>query len=381
MTDRVTGFLNALEEGLGTPDALAYNAWQGFWCFSGMLSPHAGNTHKERIWFVRPPQDKPVIFENPLGMLTELENAAKGSPDVIVVNVEQAQQTFRQDGVYVRLLQKFAKQPTDGFTSRLLFLKEFIAEWNLDTGNHLLDAWVSLYRGVDDTSLRRLFYYSIFLYGCMSARFLVRPFVPRPEQLTEDEKAYYKRHVFDSLDRQDYELDLLNIHGLRNEFHGRTKEEAERSAHCWDSVISSLLTAESNLVAALQSAPSEFARAHQAQLLRGVRTLICFARNLKHCELFQAMLDRASQDGYGPHANSDQLEVIMRQEFDNAGCLIQILKEPDALPVLPLAPTPEKEHTFLFGPNLAEQLCEKRRLMLKYWRDSQILFDFKNRFH
>ena len=381
MTDRVMGFLGALEEGLGTPDALAYNAWQGLWCYSGKISAHEGNLHPERIWFVRPPQDKPVIFENPLGMLTELENAAKGEPDVIVVNVERAQQTFRKDGVYVNLLKKFARTPTDGLCSRIRFLQELIAEMNLDCGDNLLNAWLELYRGVDDTSLRRLFYYSIFLYGCMSARFLVRPLVPRPEQLTEEEKSYYKRHVFDSLDRQDYELDLLNIHGLRNVFHGRTMEEAERSAHCWAAIIGSLHSAEAYLCRALEAAPCEAAKQHQHQLLRGIRALICFANNLRNCELFQAMLDRAAKEGYGPNANSDQLEVIMRQEYDNAGRLIELLEEPGAEPILPLAPTQAQEHTFLFGPDLADQLRKKQALMMKYWRDSQILFGFKNRFH
>ena len=380
MTERVTGFLNVLESGLATKDPLAYNATQGFWCFSGKLSPHAGNMRREKIYFVRPPQDKPVAFENPISMLEELENAVSGNADVIVVNVEQTQLMMKEDGVYCRLFRKFRDTPTHGPTERILFLKELIAEINLDRGNHLLDAWQFLYRGVDDTSLRRLFYYSVFLYGCMSARFLVRPFVPMPELLTEEEKSYYKKYVFDSLDRTDFELDLLNIHGLRNEFMGRTLEEAERGVICWNSILSSLSMARSSLKLALKES-SNAGKPYLEDSIRRVGALLCFAGNLRNCCRFQAMLDRAKNTGFSNLANSDRLENVMRDEIDNAQELIRLLEESAPAPLLPTASSPEEETTFLFGPDLVDQLRMKQKIMLRHWRDSQILFEFKNRFN
>ena len=280
--------------------------------------------------------------------------------------------------MYFELLRKFRRQPTHGITDRILFLKELIAKMKLDDTNHLLDAWQYLYRGVDDTSLRRLFYYSVSLYGCMSARFLVRPFVPMPELLTEEEKAYYKRHVFDSLDRQDYELDLLNIHGLRNPYQGRTREEAERSVMCWNSILSSLAMAEKSYQLALTDAGAD--HAYIKDSIRRLECLTCFLRNLRNCCQFQAMLDRAKTIGYSVQANSDVLEAVMRDELDNAAKLIELLED-GGEPLLPLAASPDRETTFLFGPDLADQLRKKRQIMLKHWRDSQVLFKFQNRFN
>jgi hypothetical protein len=380
MAERVMGFLRTLEDAMGE-GGYAYSVELGLWCYSGRLVRHPGNTHPENIWFVRPPQDKPVAFENPLGMLEELENAANGNPDIMVINIEQTQLFFQSSSVYATIFQKFRDKPTHGLAERILLLHDVIQTLQLDEGTHLLNAWLHLYRGIDDTSLRRLFYYSIFLYGCMSCRYLVRPFVPIPTRLTEEAKMYYKKHVFDSLDRQDYELDLLNIHGLRNEYHGRTKEEAERGVICWNSILSSLRMARAELELAIQNAGQGSALAYLKDFDRRIRALICFAVNLQNSEKFQAILDRAAETGYSPRANSDVLEATMRAELDNAQELIQILEMPEGRLVIPLASSPEKETTFLFGPNLTEQLRKKREIMLRYWRDSQELFQFKNRFN
>ena len=70
----------------------------------------------------------------------------------------------------------------------------------------------------------------------------------------------------------------------------------------------------------------------------------------------------------------------MRDEYDTATNLIHLLEDGGA-PLLPLAESSDKETTFLFGPDLADQLRKKQEIMMKYWRDSQILFKFRNRFH
>ena len=381
MDERVGGFLDALGSGLATDEPLIYTAWQGFWCFSGKISPCQGCKSPERVFFVRPPQDKPVIHENPISMLEELENAVYGDASTIVINIEQCQQLFTRDSLYFALLKKFHDNPTDGPASRNMFMQELAVELGLsDAGDYgLLDAWGYLYRAADDTSLRHLFYYSVYLYGGMSARFMVRPFVPIPENLTDEEKSYYKPYVFDSLDRLDYELDLLNIHGSRNFYMGRTYEEAERSVMCWNSILVTLQKCLANL-AALVAKSTGKRQAYLADMLRRLKAFNCFGRNLRNCCAFQATLDRAKAVGFSNLANSDKLEVIMRDELDNAAELIALL-EAAPEPILPLATEKKEETTFLFGPDLADQLRKKRQIMLAHWRDSQVLFEFKNRFN
>ena len=72
--------------------------------------------------------------------------------------------------------------------------------------------------------------------------------------------------------------------------------------------------------------------------------------------------------------------VLVGDELDNAAELIALL-EAAPEPILPLAVEKKEETTFLFGPDLADQLRKKRQIMLAHWRDSQVLFEFKNRFN
>ena len=70
----------------------------------------------------------------------------------------------------------------------------------------------------------------------------------------------------------------------------------------------------------------------------------------------------------------------MRDEYDNVGKLIALLED-GGPQLLPMAASSDKETTFLFGPDLADQLRKKQQIMRKHWRDSQVLFQFKNRFN
>ena len=375
MHDRVTGFMKANSSGLADGKAQVFHSFVGFWCFTGLMPAYPGIDVSNKIYFIRPTQDKPVAHENPLLMLEMLEKAAKTEPDTLVVSVEQPQITFKKGGVYQSMIKKFRKNTTSGQTSRILFLRELIDELDLeDAGrDNLLDAWQYLYRATSDTAIDRLFYYSIFLYTCMSARVLVRPLLPLPLELTEEGGEYYRKHLFSSLDSPEIMTDLLNVHGTRNAFMGRTAEEAERSVKCWDSVIFSL----NNAVDAIKSgiAVADKKRLHYLQdTLRRILTLSCFAENLRNACEFQALLDRAKRGEYSDDVNSEHLERVMRRELDNTQALIKLLEEKGFEPLLPLAKKAEDENTFLFGPDLASQLKRKASLMLDHWYDSQRLF-------
>ena len=58
----------------------------------------------------------------------------------------------------------------------------------------------------------------------------------------------------------------------------------------------------------------------------------------------------------------------MRAEIDNCDELIEVLEKGPAN-VFPLAPTKEAEHTFMFGPDFADQLRLKKKQMVAHWHD------------
>jgi hypothetical protein len=383
MDERVAGFTEALSHGLkvNNPDPLIHLTYIPSWTFSGHLLPHPGVKSSKKIFFARTPQDKPVTHENPLGMLASLDAAAKGQADVLVVNLEQPQIVFKSGGIYPTLMKNFLEKPISGPTERIMFLKELATDLGLEENNRndLIDAWQHLYRAIDDTSHGRLFYNSIFLYGCMSVRWLTRPLLPLPEKISDEDKMYYHEHVFNSLDDEEKQYDLLDLHGTRNPFLGRNACEADRSIICFESVIKTLNDAIASLDKALKNTASSKAVAYCTDMRRRVKTLRCFTINLQNICAFQGILDRAL-DGYSKNANSELLEEVMRKEIDNIQELIGLLEEGGA-PLIPLAKKAEDENTFLFGPELVSQLKKKISLMMKSWHDSQILFDNKTRFN
>ncbi len=376
MEERVAGFTSALSHGLsaGGRQPLVYLTNIPTWTFSGHLLPHPGVVAGEKIYFARAPQDKPVIHENPLGMLGELEKAVQGQADLLVVNVEQPKVTFRAGGLYPRLMKRFLANPTRGKTSQLFFMKKLATEMGLeDDDNHeLTDAWQHLYRAIDDTSHNgRLFYNSIFLYVCMSCRTLTRPFLPLPESVSLEEKLYFHKHVFNSLDDEQSRNDLLFRHGGRTPFTGRSPDECERNITCLDSVLTSLDEAVRCLDRGIEAGVA--ASAYYVEMRRRVKGLRCFTVNLRNICAFQPILDRAAEGEFSKEANSSLLEGIMRREVDNTQELIDLL-EASEVPLIPLAKKAEDENTFLFGPDLTAQLKTKISLMMRQWHDSQKLF-------
>ena len=379
---RGAGFAEALAHGLkGGGEPLVFLSHIPLWTFSGKLLPIPGIAADRTVCFARAPQDKPVTHENPLALLAALEAAFAAKPDAVVFNIEQPAITFRRGGLYPALARRFLRRPTRGPTERIACLKALTDELGLQAaGNRLLDAWQHLYRAIDDTSLGRLFYNSVFLYSAMSARLLTRPLLPLPDAADPGETLYYRRHVFDSLDDAAIRRDLLNVHGLRNPFLGRNACEMDRTVMCLESVCQSFDAALASLRDGPAGGADEKAAAACADLRRRIGALRGFARTLQNACAFQALLDRAQTSGYSSEVNAEALERIMRREIDNVNELIGLL-EAEGAPLLPLADRTEDENTFLFGPDLAEQLRRKIELMLAHWHDSQTLFNNKTRFN
>ena len=60
----------------------------------------------------------------------------------------------------------------------------------------------------------------------------------------------------------------------------------------------------------------------------------------------------------------------MRDEFDNTNKLIRLLRD-GGLELVVRATEPRHEDTFLLGPDFAEQLLRKVKIMREHWLDVQ----------
>jgi hypothetical protein len=375
MEDRVNGLVQAISCGFkdNSDDALVFLTKQPTWSYFGPMYPVVGFNSEKKIYFVRAPQDKPVIHENPLAILSQLEEAKKNEAEIVVVNVEHPQIQFKKGGVYPKLIKKYCEAPTKGFSERVSFLKELLVEFDPDNdSDDLLNAWISLWRGLDDSS--RLILRNVFFYGGLSERWLTRPLLPIIESASEEEKMYYKKYIFNVLG-EDVENDLLDYHGFRWIQISRTAAEAERTKE-FDcaSIRVSLDEAIEYLENGQKTLKGEHAQSYYSDMIIRIKALRCFLVNFENILEFQAIQDRIKAGNYPSFRASDKtMRVVIRRELDNCAELLNLIESCDSK-LIQTAQKQEDENTFLFGVDLADQLKQKMSLMLKYWHDVTTIF-------
>ena len=77
----------------------------------------------------------------------------------------------------------------------------------------LLDAWLALHRVQRDADILN-FGGTVFYIGSVHQRWLTRPFVPFPEELTQEETQYYRKYQFQARS-EDRARDLGDLQGTR----------------------------------------------------------------------------------------------------------------------------------------------------------------------
>jgi hypothetical protein len=383
MEDRIKGFKGALGYGLeiNNPDVLVHLTTTPTWSGRGSLSPHPCSNPSQKYYFARAAQDKPVICENPLALQESIEAGFEYEADVLFIGLEQEQILFKKNGLYPALIKECLTNPTEGKTDRIKALDKLISCMGIEEKNKnlLLDAYQDIDHAIDDSATGKFFYNSLLLYSSMSSRLLVRPLLPMPEKMSDDEKMYYHKHVFNSLDGIEIEYDLLHITGLRNMFMGTNSSEVECKRVCFENIIQLLTKATKSLDKLIARTKVSKVLEYSKDMLRRVKALRCLFINLQNVGAFQSILDLAKAGYYQNNVNSESLEKIMRKEMDNMYDLIALFEESDS-PLMPLAKNKEDENTFLFGPDIVEQLKKKISLMTKYWYDSQVLFKNKSKY-
>jgi len=196
-------------------------------------------------------------------------------------------------------------------------------------------------------------------YGSMSERWLTRPFLVYIPPMDAEETAYYRNYIFNVNGEKAFR-DILDFHGNRWPRFGITAEEGVLSAHLCADIITKLDKA----ITLLGTETDEGWR------IRGLRALI---KNIRHLLLFAGMHDKLK---VGKPVDRTFFQQIMRAELDNCDEMIDVLENGPSN-VLHLAATKEAEHTFQFGPDLADQLRLKKKQMIAHWHDLDDLLSGK----
>ena len=310
----------------------------------------------------------------PVRYLEELEQASKSTAPRLFYLIGDR---FNSD-LYLQIYDAFAKSPTHDDVSRLQLLHSMAADRvGPGSASALLDAWLALDRIQRDTPLLN-FGGTIFYLGSVHQRWLTRPFVPFPEELTPEEAQYYRRFQFQARS-EERARNLGDLQGTR-QYEGLGG--AALANNLLVRMLAELNTASSDIRKIAKTAAGD--QRQRLELLDArVRVFGILADNCRDAIQFQHLLDTA-KDGSLRRPVEFQEELtdipewraikdVARREIDNSSVLADLLQSQKA-PLIDLAKTSGEENIRVLGPDLIDQLRKRVKIMIAHWQDYERLF-------
>jgi hypothetical protein len=401
MADRVSGFLiNAQQAARDAGHEIEIN-----------LNPIAA-----RQWML--PTFSPDVLENivrklPRGLAVQGREGPDGRPFAGVATIGNSGAFYPVLGIVVppisggggggggaaaRLMVNFGDATTVDFNDRLLkftrgkpmrtlvdrvtTLRAFaVSEVGEGQADNLMEAWSAL----DDVqrNLQVLNFGDVLRMGHVLNRWITRPMVPFPEELTAAEKKDYRQFLFQAKGEEQAD-DLVDIQAMRMYEGWGARMLFQRTIEITFPRARRALI----LIEGIQSAATDEAARKQWELMgKRLQAVIYLLQSADNMVDYQAQLDRVKSLGGKPEANpvlgvqsgwdrTDLMETA-RKEIDtmvNLNRLLESTKEP----ILDLAPTPGEETIMRLGPNLTSQIKHKIEVMNGHWRDYDRLFTAPN---
>jgi hypothetical protein len=305
--------------------------------------------------------------------------AATGeTPARVVINLGDA---TTMDFNY-RLLKATRGLPMRTLLERMTALRAFaVTEVGEDQADNLIEAWSALNDA--EKNLNILNFGGMLRFGHVLDRWINRPMVPFPEELTAAEKKDFRQFLFQAKG-EDQANDLVDIQAMRM-YEGwgakmlfqRTIELTQPQMH----------TALSRVERIRDAAKDGAARQQWDLTATRLQAVIYLLESADDMVAYQAQLDRVKNLGAKPEADpvlgvqsgwdrTDLMETA-RKEIDTMVNLKRLL-ESTKEPVLDLAPVPAEETIMRLGPDVAAQIKDKIDTMNAHWRDYDRLFTVPN---
>jgi hypothetical protein len=265
---------------------------------------------------------------------------------------------------YFELVHQFRTNPTTTMIGRMQNILRTAEHFAGPEGaHHLMQAWEKINRAAE--IVRVLSGDPVMLVATVNQRWITRPLVPFPMELTLEEKDYYRKYQFQA-NSEEEAADLMNLQGFEviNGFSGTMITGTQFTL-----AIGLLQSALDDLGKVTKSPDDQW-----AVLQTRVRTLICFYRNVLYTIQYQDILDRSDYSQPPVEQNiypmdGDQklreIQIVTRRDIDNTNELIRLL-ETGRVPLVQTAPTKEEEDIFTLGPDLIDQLKKKVAITLKH---------------
>ncbi|MEA2062310.1 MAG: hypothetical protein U9P14_01310 [Gemmatimonadota bacterium] len=313
---------------------------------------------------------------DPLAVITAMEKYHKPGVNSVMVTptamlrVDDSQEAL--DKLY-EIMEDCIKEPTDGLRERLDLLDKISSRWAGEQNkDKVFEALLKMHEAF---TLKRALtptyagYHNV--YCGVGLRHMTRPLVIKPELLTPEEESYFLPHIF-SIHKTEARMDYIDMQGER--IFGTSRWEDHGLARALSTALDAARILES-----LEGAPEGKWLKKVAVSLRMWASEVRSIHNFYHAQLIRdnyaeilagdIRIPVKVEHWTGDEGNLEWNE-IMRDELDNTNELIELL-ENGGLELIARAKDKRHEDTFLFGPDLVDQLRKKVRIMLDHWLDIQ----------
>jgi hypothetical protein len=281
-----------------------------------------------------------------------------------------------------RLLKATQGMPMGTIAERAAALRVFaVSEAGEGQADNLMEAWSAL--GDVKRYLDVLDFGGMLRFGHVLNRWLTRPMVPYPLELTDAEKADYRPFLFQAKGEAQA-ADLADIQAMRMYEGWGAKLLFQRDIELATARAQRALTLVDGAAAA---APTPEARARLQLSGKRIQALIYLMRSADDMVGYQAQLDRMKALDPKPEPDAvlgvqsgwdrTDLMATARREIDTMVALQALLKSTDQ-PILDLAPTRGDERIMRLGPDVPSQLTHKINTMNARWRDYDRLSTLPN---
>lgn len=251
-----------------------------------------------------------------------------------------------------------------------------------DCSEAALDAWMSIEKAqIAISQIRQRGIAAGVALSMNTARWLYRPLVPKPLELTEEEKAHYKPYLF-SCASKEMDANLCFILG-KPIFIGDSVVWMTRWAI--NDAVGKIKSAVSTLNSVIAKCADDAAEKRLKLLTGRLKTLICVLENARLTIMYQHALDISINPRFGAnHLDFDdnitfdqralELRKIAREDLDNTMELIELLKDDEKCELFDRAKTKKDETVFIYGPDIVECLKRKMDIMLDHWQEYETLY-------
>lgn len=278
---------------------------------------------------------------------------------------------------------KFTRNlPMRTLAERVTALRAFAAsEAGEQQADNLVEAWNQLNEA--QTTLNVLDFGPMLRFGHVLNRWITRPMVPFPEELTAEDTRDYRPYLFQAKG-DEQAANLIDIQAMRMYEGWGARLLFQRDIEVTMPRVRRAIT----LIDGLARAAKDDSKRHEWELIsKRLQALADLLQSANNMVCYQAQLDRVKSLGNKPEANPvlgtqsgwdrTDLMQLARDEIDtmvDLGHLLESTQEP----ILDLAPTPGEETVMRLGPNTGAAIKHKIGVMNAHWRDYDRLFTSPN---